>query len=304
MTFYKILTINKLIAFNLFVFSSFSSFSQEEKTHNYYWTEGENQNAMIGVNNCYVRNAPTKTAILLDSLQIGKEVLILKSTDNLLKIKGINVSWTKIQYKTNKGEIKIGFLWKGFLALGFKKNKQNTFLTTIDKIESKATKDNNEQQLFSISAKALDNNNVLLDLKTIQKNVVESYYFEDKTIGSLGLKNISEIYRISFNGEACAIPSLYYYFGWNGLKLIQLPEKYSIGDAGVYYHSEDYIFPKEIGGKPDLIIKKIREGTNNDETGESDEYIFNVSEWTETYKWDGEKATFIIKSKAKKFTEK
>jgi hypothetical protein len=247
-----------------------------------------------------VRNAPSTTAVLLDSLQIGKTVLILKSTENTLKIKGINVSWTEIQYKNKEGETKKGFLWKGFLALDFKKNKQNTFLTTIDKIET-SIKDNYEQQLFSISAKILDNNNSLLHQKTIQKNINESYYFEDKTIGSLGLKNISEIYRISFNGEACGIPSLYYYFAWNGAKLIQLPEKYSVGDSGVYYHSEEFIFPKETGGKTDLIIKKIKEAESNEE---SNQYLFNVSEWTETYKWDGEKASFITKSKTKKHIEK
>ncbi len=280
----------------LFILISFYSYSQEVKTHDDYWSE--DKHAMIGVNNCYVRNAPSTNALLIDSLQIGKEVLKLNSTENKLKIKGINTSWTEIEYKNKNRETQKGFLWKGFLALGFKKNKENTFLTTIDKIETSLKE---KQQLFSISVKILDPKNILLNQKTIQKNVSESYYFEDKIIGDLGLKNISEIYRISFNGEACAIPSLYYYFGWNNTKLIELPEKLNVADAGVYYHSENFVFPKEIGGKPNLIIKKVKEGELDDK---SDIITYKVSEWTETYKWNGEKANFIMKSKIKKYTEK
>lgn len=299
MILFKIINYNKLAVIFFLLFSTFS-FSQNEFTHDSYWLERENKTAIIGANNCYIRNAASVNAALLDSLQIGKEVLILKSTENTLNIKGINVSWIQIQYTDKNKEIKTGFLWKGFLALGFQKNKQNTFLTTIDKIET-ITKDNFHQEMFSISVKILDNNNNLFHQKTIQKNITDSFYFEDKLIGGLGLKNISEIYRISFNGEACGIPSLYYYFAWNNKNLVTLPEKYNVGDAGVFYHSENFIFPKETGGKPGLIVKKVKEAESNEE---SKEYVFNVSEWSETYKWNGEKANFISKSKAKKYTEK
>ncbi|KDN53678.1 SH3 domain-containing protein [Flavobacterium seoulense] len=300
MLFSKITHTHKLTVLFLILFST-CSFAQNELTHDSYWIERENNNAIIGVKNCYIRNAPSINAKLLDSLQMGKEVLILKSTENKLKIKGINVSWIQIQYTNKSGETQTGFLWKGFLALGFQKNKQNTFLTTIDKIET-ITKNNFEQEMFSISAKILDQDNNLLYQKTIQKNITDSYYFEDKTIGGLGLKNISEIYRISFSGQACGIPSLYYYFGWDNKKFLELPEKYSVGDAGIYYYYENFIFPKESGGKPDLIIKKVKQAEGNNESKEY--YSFNVSEWSETYKWNGEKASFISKSKIKKYIEK
>jgi hypothetical protein len=287
----------KYILIFLFCISTLQSFSQESSAHNYYWNGGENYEAMIAANNCYVRENPSFTAILLDSLQVGKEIKVIKSTTNDLKIKGINVSWVEIEYKNKVGILSKGFLWKGFLAVGFTKKEKNTYLTSIDKIE---TKTENEIPYFSISVKIMDTNNLVLDQKTIQKNITESAYFEGKAIGDLGLKNLQDIYRISFNGEACAIPSLFYYFGWNGNKLILLPEKYTVGDGGVFYHTENFIFPKEKGGKPDLIIKQIEEATSTDENGE----VFNVTEHTEIYTWDGEKATFLRKEKSKKYKKK
>jgi hypothetical protein len=140
----------------------------------------------------------------------------------------------------------------------------------------------------------------LLDQKTIEKSISESAYFEGKVLGDLGLKKVQDIYRISFNGEACAIPSLFYYFGWNGKQLLLLPEKYSVSDAGSFYHSENFIFPKEKGGKPGLIIKQIEEAVNEEETGD----VFSVTESSEVYTWDGEKALLLKKEKGRKYKRK
>ncbi len=294
----------KLIFTSLLLLLCFHNFAQDTRNHDYFWTREDSYKAIIGANNCYVRLEPSVSTAILDSLQLGNEILVLKSTDKTLKIKGINVSWVQIQYTKKSGESKNGFLWKGFLALNYTKKAGNTYLTTIDKIAKKLASENYEVEDFYIIAKILDDNNNLLDQKTIQKSISDSDYFENKTIGALGLKNLQDIYRISFSGEACGIPTFYYYFGWTGEKLLLLPEKYAVGDAGTYYYSEEFIFPKELGGKPDLIIKKVEEAENADETGESDDYVFNVSEWREIYKWDGAKATLIKKEKPKKYKKK
>jgi hypothetical protein len=287
----------------IYLFSYFISFSQEKSFHNYYWNTDDNYQAIVGVTNCYVRNNPSINAVLLDSLQLGKAIKVIKSTNNDLKIKGINVSWVEIEYTNKAGILSNGYLWKGFLAIGYSKKNEFTYLTVIEKIET-TNKEDFISQNFFISAKILDSKNFVIAQNTIQKNIGESIYFENKTIGSLGLTNLKDIYRISFNGEACGIPSMYYYFGWNGNKLLLLPEKYSVGDAGAYYHDENFIFPKEKGGKPDLIIKQIKEGENIDDSGESDEMIFKVTEYKEFYKWNGEKAILIKKIKGKIKIEK
>jgi hypothetical protein len=94
---------------------------------------------------------------------------------------------------------------------------------------------------------------------TIKKCLSESSYFENKTIGHLGLSKLQNIYRISFSGESCGVPTFDYYFGWNGKKFQPLPEKMNVGDADVFYHSEEFVFPSEKGGKANMIVKKIEQ---------------------------------------------
>jgi hypothetical protein len=291
--------------FILLLFSSFG-FSQEEIKHEYYWgyPETENYEAIIGATNCYVRSEADYKSTILDSLQLGNTIIVEKATENYLKLKGINVSWVAVSFKNKAGQTQKGFVWKGFLALGFVKNKQFTFLTTLDKIKQKTESENYKVDYYTITAKVLNANNMLLDQKSIEKNITESSYFQNKTISSLGLSNIVDIYRISCSGQACGVPSFYFYFGWTGKKLIELPEKYQVGDANAYYHSEDFIFPSEIGGKPNQILKKVEDATNADKTGNNDTSVFTVEIHSETYIWTGEKAVFLKKSKPKKFTRK
>ena len=292
-----------ILIFALF-FCQLNSFSQEKSGHNYYWNEYSSYEAIIGTKNCYVRENPSINSKLIDSLQIGMPIKVLKSTENDLAIKGLKVSWVEIEYQNNLGTITKGYLWKGFVAVGFVKTNNWTYLTTIDKVEKKIESENYEVDDFTVSIRVLDEKNGIVGQKTFKKEIGDSHYFQNGTIGNLGLKKLKDIYRISFSGQACGIPSLYYYFGWNGKEFLQLPEKYEVGDAGVYYHSENFVFPKETGGKPNYILKQVEEGVNEDDAGEKNTYFIDVTKWIETYKWDGQKAVFVSKSKDIKFRRK
>jgi hypothetical protein len=288
----------KLFIVLLMLFVTFS-YSQDEYNHNYYWNFQDNTKAIVGFPTCYVRKSPNIKSIVLDSLQLGTEVMVKKTSESLYKLKGINVSWVDIEYKNQVGETKIGFVWKGLLALNYVKNGTFTYLTTIDKIEKIKSQEYFIENFF-ITAKILDKENQLLDENTIKKCLSESSYFENKTIGHLGLSKLQNIYRISFSGESCGVPTFHYYFGWNGSKLLTLPEKMNVADADVYYHSEEFLFPSEKGGKPDMIIKKTEEA----ELIEESNGIYNMLNEEEYYKWNGEKATLINKSKARKTKKK
>ena len=299
----------KKLLFLVLVIFPFIGISQEKSSHNYYWNDYEDYAAIIGANNCYVREKPTVQSQLLDSLQIGKNIKVLKAADvndvnTDMQIKGLNVSWVEIEYLNNLGKQVKGFLWKGFIAVGSFKNQNETYLTTIDKVEKRSEKEPYQAELFSISVKIIDTNNNLVGQKTIKKEIGESHYFQNKTIGNLGLKDLNTIYRITFSGEACGIPTLYYYFGWNGKNFLELPEKYDISDAGIYYHTEDFVFPKENGGKPDLVLKRVEEGEYDQNSGNNNSYVADVTKWTETFKWNGQEAVFISKSKPVKSKRK
>lgn len=280
----------------LFIMFQCLGYAQEEFRHSDYW-RSEKEEAIVAVKNCYIRSEPSTSGLLLDSLQMGNKVKIVQSTENLLKIKGINTNWAEIQYKTPRGDSKLGYIWKGFLALDFVSVDEETFLTTITKITQKTNRDNYTENIFHITAIVLNKQNEVVGEKTIAKDVLESHYFQNKAIGSLGMNNLMDIYRISFHGEACGIPSYFFYFGWNGNELIELPGKMEVGDAGVFYHSETFLFPKEPGGKPNLIIKNIEEAEAVDEAAQ----VYDISKSKETYTWDGTKAILIKSQKFKKF---
>ena len=95
---------------------------------------------------------------------------------------------------------------------------------------------------------------------------------------------------------------MHYYLGWNGREFLELPEKYDIGDAGAYYHTEEFVFPKEKGGQPDTIIKNITEAENTDENLEG--YTFLVKKSIEYYSWDGKNYKLIKTQKLKPYIEK
>jgi hypothetical protein len=137
--------------------------------------------------------------------------------------------------------------------------------------------------------------------KTFTQDLGESAYFEQSVIDNWGLQNINNIYRISFSGQACGVPTYYHYFGFNDNEILTLPQKHEVGDANAFYHSESFIFPKEKGGKPNTIIKQIEEAENIDEDFEKS--IFKITESTEYYSWDGKKAVLTRSNKKKPYTK-
>lgn len=275
-----------------------------QDNHSIYWIYGKNigfseedntieKEGIVGVKNCYVRDVPSTSGKLVDSLQLGKKVTVKKLTASIQKIKGINMHWAEIQYRSGN-ETKKGYLWLGFLALDFKESEGLTFMMVLDRINVRKEEDY-EKQEFVLAAKVLDKSNVLLDSKEIRKNIAESYYYRQELMGNFGLQNIQKLYRISFSGEACGIPTYFFYFGWTGTKLLLMPEKMAVGDAGVYYYSENFIFPNEPGGKQGFIYKVIEEAEEQ-ESANDNEFVMLEKSWKETYSWDGEKAKLIKKS--------
>jgi hypothetical protein len=278
----------KIILFLLF--SNFI-FSQEIASENYFWSfnYGNETDALIGAKNCYVRQDSTANSLLLDSLQIGQQIKIVKNTNKNLTIKGLHLSWVEIKYSKNN-QIKTGFLWKGFIAVGSATKGNTTFLTTIDSKYSKIVKQKEyeyEGDFYRISVKAINSENQIISEKSFSKELSESHFFQNSAISSWGLKDLNAIYRISFSGEACGIPTLHYYFGWNEKEFLELPEKYDVGDAGVFYHTEEFIFPKEKGGQANMIIKNIEDDEEVGEAKDGSYTIHEVKKSSEFYTWDG-----------------
>ena len=176
--------------FILFLLFSNFIFSQDIPSENYFWEFNYlNENGMeavIGVKNCYIRQDASSNSQLLDSLQIGNKIKVIKNTTENLNIKGLNLSWVEIEYSKNN-QIKTGFLWKGFIAVGSTTKENTTFLTTIDAKFSKKIKQEDteyEGDFYRISVKAIDAKSQIISEKSFSKQLSESHYFQNSTTGS------------------------------------------------------------------------------------------------------------------------
>lgn len=294
----------KNILLLILLFSNFT-FSQEISSENYFWTFNNNSNVegVIGVKKCYVRKEPKTNSDLLDSLLVGNKITITSNSSESTVINGLNLSWVEIEYIKNN-QIKKGFIWKGFIALGSSKKKDILFLTTIDSKFTKKVKEGGFEysaEFCKISVKAVNENFKIIDEKSFSKQLSESQFFENSTINGWGLKNVNAIYRISLSGQACGIPTYCYYFAWTGKKILFLPEKYIVGDAGIFYHSEEFIFPNEKKGVSNTIIKQIIEAEIIDENAEDNKFL--VKKEIEYYSWDGVSFKFVKRKKIKPFVQ-
>ena len=142
-----------------------------------------------------------------------------------------------------------------------------------------------------IQLKAADASGKIIDTKEFKTDGGEAANFTDvKSLGNTKLANLTDVVRISFGGEACGIPTYYYYYGFTGDKLLPLPGKYNVGDAGVFYHTETLLFPNESGGQPGKIIKLIEDEEVPEEEAEKENPKTKKTTSRETYIWNGQTA--------------
>lgn len=284
-------------------------FAQVQEIHmeNYFWPYDYNLPAegIIGDRKSYVREKATVNSTLVDSLQIGNPIKILSQSEPNLTLKGLNLPWVEIEYQ--KGNIlKKGFIWKGFIALGESFHENVHFVISLNAKVTKKIKVNDngykyeyDKTFYGFKINVCNLSNQIIATKTFEHAVSDNYYFTNSTIDNYGLKNVICVYRATFNGEACGVPTEYKYFYWDGKKLEFLLEKYNVGDAGAYYYLEEIIFPKEKGGKTNTIIKTINEEVNIGDSITSSKYEIKKS--IIHYNWDGKKMKYLKTIKKKPY---
>lgn len=232
----------------------------------------------------YIRQSASLQAPIMDSLTIGSPVIATKLNETELTLRGMTAPWWQVRYKAG-GKQKEGYLWLGLAALNTYKQDTVQFQYGIEKVTPGAAKEDDPKYLVII--KALSSTHHVLDKK---EQVVAGGQFaisaEGKLLGNMGLDKLTTILRLCFSGEACGIPSDFYYFGWNGSKFLVLPQKSTIFDAGAIAHDEVLLFPKEPGGQAGKIIKVI----TDEEFGEDGETVVKKTTDRKVFLWDGEKA--------------
>ncbi len=255
------------------------------------WRVQPGDSLTIFADKAYIWQSASPKSPIVDTLTAGTSVIATKLNETELSLRGLTTPWWQVRYKSG-GKQKEGYLWLGFAALGAYKQDSAQLIYGIEKVIPGATKEDDPKYLVVL--KALSSTHHLIDKR--EQVVAGGQYAisaEGKLLGNMGLDKLTTILRLCFSGEACGIPSDYYYFGWNGNTLLILPQKSTIFDAGAIAHDEVLLFPKEPGGQPGKIIKVI----TDEEFGEDGETVVKKTIDREVFTWDG---YFVVKQKTEK----
>ncbi|SFS82824.1 SH3 domain-containing protein [Sphingobacterium wenxiniae] len=281
----------------IFILTSIITYAQEDRPAAYevyegynYWGNNKGDTAYVFADVAYVRDYPSTSSVLLDSLTHGTMVTIISDGYNESIIRGFAAPWHEISYLKN-GQIRKGFIWLGLLALGRHVDGQgNQFIHGFLRFEPPTSYGGGNEYLCEV--KYLTPQQELIARQYYPVTRDGQNYSDSKLLPNMGLEGLQSIHRVGFHGEACGIPTTHYYLGWNGQNFVTMFSKTSVGDAGVYYYEEKILFPSEHHLDPTLIIKDIVEGEVIDYDAEELEY--KETKRREKYTWDGKSVWQVL----------
>jgi hypothetical protein len=260
-------------------------FSAQEEDYEYangIFHFEENKTQKIFTDFTRIRQSPNVNAQILDSLQTNQQILILKQDETILKLGERRANWYKISYQ--KGDkTSEGYVWGGNLCVGYRTKNGYDFLFGLTKTISKKDKEYPEITIMqNIAAIKMVEGNTLIDEVSFDTGSGESLSYGTFNIESNHkLKNVEFTLKAMVSGEACGIASYDQYVLVKDKKMIVLPQLMNVGDADVYYHSEQFVFPNDKGGIPNAFIFKMEEMEKDEKEREKKK---NSSK---TYLWDG-----------------
>lgn len=258
------------------------------------WNLSPNDTAYVYADLAYLRDQPNLQGRILDSLTAGAMVQIISSTYGGNKIKGFYAPWQQIAYKKDNIEKK-AFIWIGLLALGKQKDAAGQlFIYGYDRF---IPNDENNPDRYLCSIKLFDQQQNMRGKHSFQIDYADQSFTDSKLLPGMGLSELQQIFRVAFLGEACGIPSNYYYAGWNGSMFIDLPMRYSVSDAGIYYYDESILFPTEHKKEANVIYKIIEEGEAPEDADDMAELTYEVRKKQEKFLWNGKSFTRLMESK-------
>lgn len=264
----------------LFIVHAFSA--QEEVYANGIFNFEENKPQKIFTDWTRIRQEPNVNSQILDSLQTNQQILILKKEEIILQLGERSSNWYKISYQ--KGDkTSEGYVWGGNLCVGYRNKNGYDFLfgltKTINKKDKQYPEINIQQNIASVK---VVEGNTLIDEVSFETGSGESLSYGTFNIESNHkLQNVELTLKAVVSGEACGIASYDQYVLFKDKKLIALPQLMNVGDADLYYHSEEFIFPNDKGGIQNAFIFKMEEMEKDDRDREKKKKSSKV------YLWDG-----------------
>jgi Bacterial SH3 domain len=245
---------------------------------------------LTAVTDANVRATPNANAAVVAKLPIATKVTITQVTTDTLTLNGFPAPWCKVSFN-QQGKNQSGYLWGGTLA----------FAAFEDKEEYSERKD--IMYLVSMSKMVKDKYGVTLQMRTAKNNVELAktefmttgdvgHYLTMEMKGSQGLRNVQDIVEVTPYFPACGYPSATNVLFVQDKKITRLLETTSTSDVGVFYASENAIYPYDKGGINNHIVVISDQGETEEKQkpdGTFDMVSKNQKYGIIVYKWDGQK---------------
>ncbi|RAJ73754.1 hypothetical protein CLV59_11295 [Chitinophaga dinghuensis] len=241
----------------------------------------------------FIRAMPSTKQAAVDTLFAGDNITVTDVTDKQLTIRGITGPWLRISYD-KYGEQRTGYVWQGLISCTPMRRGDIKFIYGVERRADStfinASKAKDTIPRFFIRLKVVQNGAIIAKSSVITPDDESAGYCTGKVMSGMGLTNVQQIVVLTFSGEACGIPTYDYYFAFTkDSQLVRFPDKTNIGDADAYYHSEEFTFPNEKGGQPDMVIWNMQTEEATDKVGKDGLYILKTTEKGKvTYIWDPE----------------
>lgn len=243
----------------------------------------ENKSQKIFTDWTRIRKEPGVNAQIIDSLQSNQLVMILQKEETVpvLQLGERKANWYKVSYQ--KGDVMSeGYVWGGNLCVGYRNKNGYDFLFGLSKTIDKKTKPLNEIEKQNIAGIKVLEGSTLIDEVYFDTGKGEELSFASFNIESNHkLENVELTLKAMVSGEACGIAIYDQYVLFRNKKLVALPQLMNVGDAGAYYHSEEYVFPNDKGGVANTFILKVEDMEVDEKEREKKKHS------SKTYLWNG-----------------
>lgn len=264
----------------IFMLQTFSAQENNDTYANGVFSFEENKTQKIFTDHTRIRQFPDLASPIVDSLSTNHDILIIKKEDSVLKLGERAAHWYKVSYQ-KEDKLFEGYVWGGNLCVSYRNKNGCDFLfglTKMVEVKDGQFKDAEVQQ--NRASIKMIKQNMLIDEVSFETGSGESLNFATFNIEtSHKLKNVELTLKATVSGEACGIPSYDQYIMLKDKKMIALPQLMNVGDADVYYHSEQFIFPNDKGGMSNTIIFKMEEMEKDENDREKKKYASKFYVW-------------------------
>jgi hypothetical protein len=257
----------------------------QEKHDNYGQAYGiyANNTYQVFADTCFIRTSPNANAKIGGRLFMGDSVKLMEVIKDTT-IGGKTAPWCSVGYDQGNSRRK-GYIWAGNLSPRSLEFNGLKFLYGM-----RYTKASDSAYVI---VKAWDGKKVIATCQFVASpRETANGLHNAEVLSNKGLKDFVTMLHFYFSGQACSIPTIEQYIGWDGSAFVLVPQISSVSEVGIFNQEQKIICPSSKGGKANEVIVKEKI-VNFDENGKT------IKKSTETthYIWNRMDKTFVLQTK-------